>query len=122
MRTTFTNDYGCSFITVVFEKDAFDIIEGILASYEDIDTYFYIRHDRDDDIACHYHFFVRFKHNLPLSVAQEWLNDLNTRFKLCKATINEVMDYFLQKDCINKFSQRYPLNSVRGNIDLTQFE
>ena len=123
MKTkTTSTEYSRSFILVAFEKDAQDIFEGILDTYLDIDKYFYIRHDKEDDIAPHYHFYVKFKNVLPLSIAQEWLNDINTRMKVCGASMDQVMDSFLQRDFSNLLCHKYALTDVRGNIDLTQFE
>ena len=123
MKTkTTSTERSRSFILVAFQKDAQDIIEGILDTYHDIDTYFYIRHDKEDDIAPHYHFYVKFKYSLPLSIAQEWLNDINTRMKVCCVSMDQVMDYFLQRDFNNLLSYKYSLTDVRGNIDLTRFE
>lgn len=120
-KTTAT-EYARSFILVAFEKDAQEIIEGILDTYLDIDKYFYIRHDKEDDIAPHYHFYVKFKNTLPLSIAQEWLNDSNFRMKVCIVSIEQVMDYFLQRDYCNLLCHKYSLADIRGNIDLTKFE
>lgn len=117
-----TNEYSRSFILVAFEKDVQEIFEGILASYEDIDSYFYIRHDKEDDIAAHYHFYIKFENTLPLAVAQEWLNDSNKRLKVCRATSEQVMDYFLQRDFTSLLCHKYSLTDVRGNVDLTKFE
>lgn len=110
-----------TFCGVFFVHEFFEVLEGILSCVEDIDEYFYILHDKDDDLS-HYHLYVKFNHYIPIEVAHEWLNDMNFRLSRAMSRRKTILDYFLHRDRSNMNAYKYSLNEIKGNIDLTLYD